>query len=49
MIQGKLHEKIMLGVPIENLEEQLERQVHHALRILAPYLNKMKTNQENEK
>lgn len=48
MIQGKLHEKIMLGVPIENLEQQLEQQVIHALRILAPYLNNMKTNQENK-
>lgn len=42
MIQGKLHEKILLGVQIKNLEEQLERQVHHALRMLAPYLQKIK-------
>jgi len=44
MIQGKLHEKILLGVEIKNLEQQLERQVHHALRMLAPYLQKIQTN-----
>lgn len=42
MIQGKLHEKIMLGVRIENIEEQLEQQVHHALRMLMPYLKEIK-------
>ncbi len=42
MIQGKLHEKILLGVQIKNLEEQLERQVSHALHMLAPYLEKIK-------
>ena len=44
MIQGKLHEKILLGVQIKNLDKQLERQVRHALRMLAPYLKKIKTN-----
>lgn len=38
MIQGKLHEKIMLGVEIVDLERQLEQQVDHALQVLAPYL-----------
>jgi len=42
MIQGKLHEKILLGVQIKNIEQQLERQVQHALRMLAPYLQKIK-------
>lgn len=42
MIQGKLHEKIMLGVEIKNLELALERQVRHALRMLEPYLEKIK-------
>jgi AcrR family transcriptional regulator len=37
-IQGKLHEKIMLGAEIENLEAKLEAQVDHALRVMAPYL-----------
>lgn len=38
MIQGKLHEKILLGVEIENRDDLLEQQVKHALRMLAPYL-----------
>jgi AcrR family transcriptional regulator len=38
MIQGKLHERIMLGVRIEDLDAQLEAQVDHALRVMAPYL-----------
>lgn len=41
MIQGKLHEKIMLGAEIEHLERQLEAQVDHALRVMAPYLDIM--------
>jgi len=45
MIQGKLHEKILLGVQMENLEAQLQRQVSHALRMLMPYLQKIKTNE----
>lgn len=40
MIQGKLHEKIMLGASIDNLEEKMEQQVNHALRMLRPYLLK---------
>ncbi|HQQ74285.1 MAG TPA: TetR/AcrR family transcriptional regulator [Pseudomonadales bacterium] len=44
MIQGKLHEKIMLGVVIENREEKMEQQVNHALRILAPYLQQLKSH-----
>ena len=46
MIQGKLHEKIMLGVEIENLERQMEYQVKHALRMLAPYLKTIKTDKK---
>lgn len=40
MIQGKLHEKILLGVQMKNLDEHLERQVNHAMRVLMPYLEK---------
>ena len=43
-LKDKLHEKILLGVQIKNLDKQLERQVRHALRMLAPYLKKIKTN-----
>jgi AcrR family transcriptional regulator len=42
MIQGKLHERIMLGAEIDNLNEQLEKQIRHALRVLGPYLNSKK-------
>lgn len=38
MIQGKLHERIMLGAEIADLERQLEQQVDHALQVMAPYL-----------
>jgi len=38
MIQGKLHERIMLGVEIDDLDEQIDAQVDHALGVLAPYL-----------
>lgn len=38
MIQGKLHERIMLGVEIDDLDEQIDAQVDHALVVLAPYL-----------
>jgi len=38
MIQGKIHERILLGVQIDGLEQQLEAQVDHALLLLAPYL-----------
>lgn len=38
MIQGKLHEKILLGVEIDNINAQLEQQARHALLMLAPYL-----------
>lgn len=41
MIQGKLHEKIMLGVQMENLDAALEQQVHHALQMLEDYLANM--------
>ena len=41
MIQGKLHERIMLGVEIDDLEVQLARNVEHALEVLAPYLDSM--------
>lgn len=39
MIQGKLHERIMLGVEIDDLEHQIEAQVDHAVGVLAPYLD----------
>jgi len=39
MIQGKLHERIILGVEIEQRERQTEEQVDHALRLLAPFLD----------
>ncbi len=38
MIQGKLHEKIMLGVKFDKLEEKLEAQVRHAVRVFMAYL-----------
>jgi len=38
MIQGKLHERILLGVELADIEQQLEKQVRHALLMLAPYL-----------
>lgn len=38
MIQGKLHERIMLGVEIDDLDEQIDAQVDHALVVLSPYL-----------
>lgn len=38
MIQGKLHERIMVGVEIDDLERQLERNVDHALDVFEPYL-----------
>ena len=41
MIQGKLHEKIMLGAEIDHLERQLEAHVDHALRVMTPYLDRM--------
>jgi AcrR family transcriptional regulator len=42
MIQGKLHEKILLGVPLKNLDEQLVHQVTQAMRMLTPYLREIK-------
>jgi AcrR family transcriptional regulator len=39
MIQGKLHERIMLGAEIDDLERQLEAQVDDALQVMAPYLD----------
>jgi AcrR family transcriptional regulator len=41
MIQGKLHERILLGAEINPLEEQLKQQVQHALLVLAPYLQQI--------
>ena len=38
MIQGKLHERIMLGVEVDDLDQQIEEQVDHALVVLGPYL-----------
>ncbi len=38
MIQGKLHERIMLGAELDDLDGQIERQVDHALVVMAPYL-----------
>lgn len=38
MIQGKLHERIMLGVEIDDLDEQIDAQVDHALVVMGPYL-----------
>jgi len=39
MIQGKLHERIMLGVEIDDLDQQIDAQVDHALVVLGPYLH----------
>ena len=38
MIQGKLHERIMLGVEVDDLDQQIEEQIDHALVVLGPYL-----------
>ena len=38
MIQGKLHERIMLGAEVDDLDRQVDAQVDHALAVLAPYL-----------
>lgn len=38
MIQGKLHERIMLGAETDDLEGQIEAQVDHALQVMGPYL-----------
>lgn len=39
MIQGKLHERIMLGAELDDLDRQIEAQVDHALQVMAPYLD----------
>lgn len=38
MIQGKLHERIMLGADPDELEDRLRAQVDHALAVMGPYL-----------
>jgi AcrR family transcriptional regulator len=43
MIQGKLHERIMLGTEIDDLERRVEEQVDHALQVMAPYLDAVMT------
>ena len=42
MIQGKLHERVLLGVDLGHLDKMLEQQVDHALIILMPYLGTLK-------
>lgn len=39
MIQGKLHERIMLGAEIEDIERRIDAQVDHALQVMTPYLD----------
>ena len=39
MIQGKLHERIMLGVEVDDRERLMEAQVDHALEVMTPYLD----------
>lgn len=39
MIQGKLHEKILLGVHIDQLEAKLEAQVRLAVQVFMAYLS----------
>lgn len=39
MIQGKLHERIMLGAEIDDMERRLRAQVDHAIRVMTPYLD----------
>ena len=39
MIQGKLHERIMVGADLDDVDEQLDRQVDHAVRVLVAYLD----------
>lgn len=46
MIQGKLHEKILLGVQIEDLRERMQYQVTHAMRMLMPYLETLKAREK---
>lgn len=38
MIQGKLHERIMLGAEVGSLEPKLRAQVDETLRVMGPYL-----------
>ena len=46
MIQGKLHERIMLGAEIEDLEGQLVAQVDHALRVMSAYLDSVENTRQ---
>ena len=43
MIQGKLHERIMLGAEIDDAERQVETQVDHALEVMSPYLDSVES------
>lgn len=43
MIQGKLHERIMLGTEFDHLERDLGAQVDHALAVITPYLESFGT------
>jgi hypothetical protein len=42
MIQGKLHERILLGVEIVGLKASLAKQVKEAVRVLGPYLKTLR-------
>jgi AcrR family transcriptional regulator len=46
MIQGKLHERIMLGSEIDDLEQQLEAQVDHALTVMTAYLDSVERTRQ---
>ncbi len=44
MIQGKLHERIMLGTVLPDLDRRLDEQIDQALRVMAPYLTGLAEN-----
>jgi len=44
MIQGKLHERIMLGADLGDLDRRMAQQVDHALLLLDPYLRSLDGN-----
>jgi AcrR family transcriptional regulator len=46
MIQGKLHERIMLGVEMDDLEGQIAAQVDDALAVMAPYLDSLEQTRQ---
>lgn len=42
MIQGKVNERIMLGMAVDDHERRMEAQVDHALRVIGPYVQSLR-------